>query len=119
MGLNQWYLHFSRLEGADTAHIRKSIQSLRKACKDNKINITLGFGPKLLKDLSITHPTPFKPYETFKSIDGSGREAKGTQEELLIWINHDHKDKIWKAQYDFRIDVEKHMKLARETPTFI
>ena len=45
--------------------------------------------------------------------------AKGTQEELLIWVNHDDKDKIWKAQYDARILLQNHMKVARETPTFI
>jgi len=39
----------------------------------------------------------FNAYETFKSVDGSGLEAKGTQEELLLWLNHDHKDKVLAA----------------------
>ena len=51
--------------------------------------------------------------------DGSGREAKGTQEELLLWVNHDQKDLIWKAMYDARRGLEGHMSVARETPTFI
>lgn len=54
----------------------------------------------------------------FKYPDGS-REAKATQEELLVWVNHDNKGKIWKAQYDLKTALKGHMTVARETPTFI
>lgn len=81
----------------------------------------LGFGPSLLKDLTSDIPNDFQDYPSpgYESKDGSGKMAKGTQEELLIWVNHDDKDKIWKAQYDARITLENTMKVARETPTFI
>lgn len=81
----------------------------------------IGFGPSLLKDLTNDIPDDFENYPSpgYESIDGSGKMAKGTQEELLIWINHDDKDKIWKVQYDTRILLENTMKVARETPTFI
>ena len=45
--------------------------------------------------------------------------AKGTQEELLLWIHSDDKDLCWEAQFDFRNAVAGHMTVARETPTFI
>jgi len=119
MGKNQWYVHLSRVQGAKLDTIKETIQSLRKDCAAQGINLTLGFGPSLLRDITSDLPDDFQVYETFKSIDGSGREAKGTQEELLLWLNHDDKDLIWKAQYDARISLEGHMKVARETPTFI
>jgi putative iron-dependent peroxidase len=81
--------------------------------------LVLGFGPTLLKDLSKDVPNDFQPFETIKSVDGSGREAKGTQEELLFWMNSPHKDQIWKAQWDARQTLKGHMKVARETMTFI
>merc|ERR1711976_475668 len=46
------------------------------------------------------------------------REAKATQEEMLVWLNDDDKGKIWQAQYDVRNALEGHMKVARETMTF-
>lgn len=119
MGKNQWYVHLSRVPGAKLDTIKDTIQCLRKDCAAQGVNLTLGFGPSLLKELTNDVPEDFQNYETFKSIDGSGREAKGTQEELLLWLNHDDKDKIWKAQYDARLSLEGHMKVARETPTFI
>ena len=64
-------------------------------------------------------PNDFQPYETFRSIDGSGKEAKGTQEELLFWLNSDRKDEVWKAQWDAREALKGHMRVARETMTFI
>ena len=45
--------------------------------------------------------------------------AKGTQEEMLVWINHADKGTVWKAQFDLRTQLEGTMRLARETPTFI
>lgn len=119
MGSNQWYIHLSRVPGSDLNKIKETIRNLRKTCDDEKINLTVGFGPSLLRDITKDIPDDFQNYETFKSIDGSGKEAKGTQEELLLWLNHAQKDKIWKAQYDARMQLEGHMKVARETPTFI
>jgi len=119
MGQHQWYVHLSREAGANLTHIKSVITNLRKVCKDQGINLVLGFGPTLLKDLSKDIPNDFQPFETVKSIDGSGREAKGTQEELLFWMNSPRKDQVWKAQWDARQALAGHMKVARETMTFI
>ena len=115
------YVHLSRTgDGADLGTIKGAINDLRATCAAQGINCTIGFGPTLLADvLPGEMPDDFQPYTTFESIDGSGREAKGTQEELLLWLNHDDKDKIWKAQYDARQALAGHMAVARETPTFI
>jgi hypothetical protein len=83
------------------------------------INLCIAFGPTLLKDVTTDVPHDFRPFETIKSIDGSGREAKGTQEELLFWMNGPKKDQIWKIQWDARQALKGHMKVARETMTFI
>ena len=32
--------------------------------------------------------------------------AKGTQEEMLVWINHADKGTVWKAQFDLRNQLE-------------
>ncbi len=120
MGSCQWYLHLSRTDGADMAVVKKSIADLRAACAAEGVNLVLGFGPTLLADLSPKGGVPddFKPYEGYQYPNGE-REAKATQEELLVWVNHNDKGKIWKAQYDLRMALEGHMKVARETPTFI
>jgi putative iron-dependent peroxidase len=112
-------VHLSREAGANLTHIKSVLQNLRKVCKDQGINLVLGFGPTLLKDLSKDMPNDFQPFETVKSVDGSGREAKGTQEELLLWMNSPRKDQVWKAQWDARQALTGHMKVARETMTFI
>ena len=119
MGKNQWYVHLSRLEGADTGVIKSAVSALRKTCADQGINLTIGLGPSLIGDLTDDVPADFQPYTTFVSIDGSGKEAKGTQEELLFWLNHDDKDKVWKAQFDAREALKGNMRVARETITFI
>lgn len=119
MGQHQWYVHLSRLDGADTGVIKSAVQQLRKDCADKGINLTIGLGPSLLSDLTDDVPNDFQPYETFRSIDGSGKEAKGTQEELLFWLNSDRKDEVWKAQWDAREALKGHMRVARETMTFI
>ena len=119
MGQNQWYVHLSRTEGADLGVIKSALADLRAACDAEDINLTLGFGPSLLADLSDDMPDDFQDYVTIESDDGSGRQAKGTQEELLLWLNHDDKGRIWKAQYDCRTALAGHMAVARETPTFI
>lgn len=119
MGSNQWYIHLSRTEGANLNVIKQALKSLRAQCQDQGINLVVGFGPSLLQDVSSAMPDDFQRYVGYKSIDGSGREAKGTQEELLLWLNHNDKGRVWKAQYDARQMLEGHMKVARETPTFI
>jgi len=97
MGGTQWYIHLSREEGADTDHIKDVLQTLRKNCDTAGVNLVLGFGPSFLPEICATaagkasHPDNFEPYETFVSSDGSGKEAKGTQEDLLIWVNSDKK----------------------------
>jgi len=119
MGRHQWYVHFSREPNADLGVIRSVISQLRSDCKAKGINLVVGFGPDLLADLSGDVPADFRKFETVASIDGSGREAIGTQEELLFWLNSPKKDEIWKAQYDARTALKGHMSVARETPTFI
>jgi porphyrinogen peroxidase len=119
MGEHQWYVHLSRTDGADLKVIKSVIRQLRKDCADKKINLVLGFGPTLLKDLTKDVPNDFQPFELIKSTDGSGREAKATQEEMLFWMNSPHKDQIWKTQWDARQALKGHMNVARETMTFI
>lgn len=119
MGQNQWYVHLSRVAGADLAVIKSVLADLRATCAAEDINLTLGFGPSLLSELTDDVPEDFQSYITVAAEDGSGREAKGTQEDLLLWLNHDDKGRVWKAQYDARTSLEGHMAVARETPTFI
>lgn len=119
MGQHQWYVHLSRVEGANLETIKAVIQKLRHDCEAKHINLVLGFGPTLLKDLTKDIPEDFQPFETIKSVDGSGREAKGTQEELLLWMNSPQKDVIWRTQWEARQALKGHMKVARETMTFI
>src|SRR4029077_17786507 len=75
------------------------------------------FGPTLLTDLTKDIPEDFQPYPGYKSSDG--KEAKATQEEMLLWIHSDEKDLCWETQFNFRTAVAGHMNVARETPTFI
>ena len=119
MGQHQWYVHLSRMDGADMGAIKAAISQLRADCAAKNINLVVGFGPSLLADLTDDVPSDFQPYETFQSIDGSGKEAKGTQEELLFWLNSEKKDEVWKAQWDAREALKGHMRVARETMTFI
>ena len=119
MGQHQWYVHLSRMDGADMGAIKAAIAQLRADCAAKNINLVVGFGPTLLADLTDDVPSDFQPYETFQSIDGSGKEAKGTQEELLFWLNSEKKDEVWKAQWDAREALKGHMRVARETITFI
>ncbi len=119
MGQHQWYVHLSRMDGADMGAIKAAISQLRADCAAKNINLVVGFGPGLLADLTGDVPSDFQPYETFQSIDGSGKEAKGTQEELLFWLNSEKKDEVWKAQWDAREALKGHMRVARETMTFI
>ena len=119
MGRNQWYPHFSRTEGADLNLIKGVLRDTRQHCAEEGINLTICLGPTLLADLGAEMPDDFQPYTTIEAGDGSGRQAKGTQEELLLWLNHDDKGKVWQAQYQARTALKGHMKVARETLTFI
>lgn len=94
MGRHQWYVHFSREPNADLGVIRSVISQLRSDCKAKGINLVVGFGPDLLADLGGDVPADFRKFETVASIDGSGREAIGTQEELLFWLNSPKKMKF-------------------------
>jgi putative iron-dependent peroxidase len=122
MGKNQWYVHLSRTEGADLMEIRRALKKYREDCEmlQASIKTVIAFGPTLLRDLAPDAvPNDFQAFETIQSQDGSGREAKGTQEELLLWIHSDDKGDIWKIQYDARNNLAPHMKVARETLTVI
>lgn len=117
----QWYTHLSRTEGADLGVIKKALADVRKAGQDvgviTPINVCLLFGPTLLADLTADVPADFQKYPGYESPDG--KVAKGTQEELLLWVHSDDKDLCWETQFNFRNAVAGHMNVARETPTFI
>ena len=119
MGKNQWYVHLSRTEGADLGKIKSVLGEVRADAKARGINLTICFGPTLLADLTDDVPDDFQPFVTIEAGDGSGRQAKGTQEELLLWFNHDDKGLVWDAQFQARTKLAPDMKVARETPTFI
>jgi porphyrinogen peroxidase len=117
----QWYTHFSRTDGADLGVIKSALRDARAAGTDVgvtvPINVCILFGPTLLADLTDDIPEDFQPYPGYESPDG--KVAKGTQEELLIWMHSDEKDRLWEAQYDFRTAVAGHMNVARETIAWI
>jgi porphyrinogen peroxidase len=117
----QWYTHLSRTDGADLGVIKKAIADARAAGAETgvtvPINVCILFGPTLLADLTDDIPGDFQPYPGYESPDG--KVAKGTQEELLLWVHSADKDLCWETQWKFRNAVEGHMTVARETPTFI
>ena len=117
----QWYTHLSRTDGADLAVIKRALRDVRAAGAQTgvttPINVCVLFGPTLLADLTDDIPDDFQPYPGYRSPDG--KEAKATQEELLLWIHSDEKDLCWETQFNFRNAVAGHMTVARETPTFI
>ncbi len=117
LGEHQWYVHLSRTDGADLAVIKKAIANLRTDCEGQGVNLCIMFGPTLLKDLTSDIPADFQPYPGYTSADG--KEAKATQEELLIWVHSDHKDRNWATQFRFRTAVKGHMTVARETLAWI
>jgi putative iron-dependent peroxidase len=118
---HQWYVHLSRTDGADLGVIKQALSDLRADCApvgiSTVVNLCILFGPTLLADLTADIPEDFQPYPGYESPDG--KVAKGTQEELLIWLHSDHKDLIWEAQWKFRTRVAGHMNVARETITWI
>jgi putative iron-dependent peroxidase len=117
----QWYVHFSRTENADLDVIKAALRDLREAGSSvgmiTPVNVVILFGPTLLADLTDDIPEDFQPYPGYASPDG--KVAKGTQEELLIWLHSSDKDLIWEAQFNFRNAVAGHLNVARETPAFI
>jgi putative iron-dependent peroxidase len=119
MGRNQWYVHLSRTDGADLGRIKGVLRDALNGASGHDINLCVGFGPTLLADLGGPAVDDFQPYTTFVAGDGSEREAKGTQEELLLWYNGTEKDMIWELQFNARTALAGHMAVARETPTFV
>ena len=121
LGQHQWYVHLSRTDNADLGVIKEALQDLRAACAPEGVhtvvNLCILFGPTLLADITSDVPDDFQPYPGYQSPDG--KVAKGTQEELLIWIHSDQKDRLWEAQYNFRTAVAGHMNVARETIAWI
>ena len=114
---HQWYVHMSRTDGADLGAIKAALRDLRADADAQGVNLCLLFGPTLLADLTDDVPDDFQPYPGYESADG--KVAKGTQEELLVWIHSDNKDVIWEVQYKFRTAVAAHMAVARETICWI
>lgn len=118
---HQWYVHLSRTESADLGVIKNALKALRADCApggaNDVVNLCILFGPTLLQDLTDDVPDDFQPYPGYQSPDG--KVAKGTQEELLIWVHSDHKDRLWEAQFKFRTAVAGHMNVARETLAWI
>jgi putative iron-dependent peroxidase len=117
LGEHQWYVHLSRTGGADLGVIKGALAALRDDCDVQGVNLSLMFGPTLLADLTQDIPEDFQPYPGYQSADG--KEAKATQEELLVWVHSDHKDRNWHTQYKFRTAVSGHMAVARETIAWI
>ena len=118
---HQWYVHLSRTEGADLGVIKAALRDLHEVCSPvgvtTKVNLVVLLGPSLLADLGADVPNDFQAYPGYESPDG--KIAKGTQEDLLIWIHSDFKDLAWEAQFNFRNAVAGHMTVARETIAWI
>jgi len=118
---HQWYVHLSRTADADLGVIKGALRDLRADTApegmETVVNLCILFGPTLLADLTDDIPSDFQPYPGYESSDG--KVAKGTQEELLIWLHSDQKDRLWEAQWKFRTAVAGHMNVARETITWI
>jgi putative iron-dependent peroxidase len=117
LGAHQWYVHLSRTDGADLGVIKRALTTLRADCDQEDVNMAIMFGPTLLADLTRDMPEDFQPYPGYRSADG--KEAKATQEELLVWVHSDHKDRNWDTQFKFRTAVAGHMAVARETLAWI
>ncbi len=114
---HQWYVHLSRTKDADLNVIKAALRALRTDCAAQGVNLGLFFGPTLLKDLTDDIPDDFQPYPGYQSPDG--KVAKGTQEELLLWVHSDRKGLCWEVQFKFRNAVKGHMNVARETIAWI
>jgi putative iron-dependent peroxidase len=117
LGEHQWYVHLSRTDSADLGLIKEALAALRAQCEQLNVNVGIMFGPSLLADLQADVPADFQPYPGYASDDG--KEAKATQEDLLVWVHSDHKDRNWDCQHTFRTAVAGHMAVARETIAWI
>jgi putative iron-dependent peroxidase len=117
LGEHQWYVHLSRTENADLGVIKQALADLRADCDRQGVECCVMFGPSLLAELTKDIPPDFQPYPGYKSADG--KEAKATQEDLLVWVHSDHKDRNWNTQFKFRTSVAGHMAVARETIAWI
>jgi len=117
LGEHQWYVHLSRTEGADLAVIKQALKELQFNANKLGVEACIMFGPTLLADLTSDIPNDFQPYPGYTSSDG--KEAKATQEELLVWLHSDHKDRNWDVQFNFRNAVAGHMAVARETIAWV
>jgi putative iron-dependent peroxidase len=117
----QWYTHLSRTESADLNVIKEAMRKVRAFGAETGVttptNVCLLFGPSFLAAMTDDVPDDFQDYPGYESPDG--KVAKGTQEDLLLWIHSEEKDLCWEAQFNFRNEVAGHMNVARETPTFI
>ena len=107
----------SRDDGADLNLIKTALKELRADCVAQGVNLGLLFGPTLLADLSADMPDDFQPYPGYESPDG--KVAKGTQEELLVWVHSDRKGLCWETQHSFRNKVQGHMSVARGTIAWV
>jgi porphyrinogen peroxidase len=117
LGEHQWYVHLSRTENADLSVIKQALADLRADSDLQGVSCCVMFGPSLLAELTNDLPADFQPYPGYKSADG--KEAKATQEDLLVWVHSDHKDRNWNTQFQFRTAVAGHMAVARETIAWI
>ena len=113
----QWYVHMSRTEGADLDVIKAALKAGQADAAAQGVNLCLLVGPTLAADLGIETDGDFQAYPGYESPDG--KVAKGTQEELLLWLHHADKDLIWEVQHTMRNALAGHMSVARETPCFI
>jgi len=117
LGEHQWYVHLSRTATADLGVIKSALANLRQDAEHLGVSLSIMFGPTLLAELTSDIPADFQPYPGYKSADG--KEAKATQEDLLVWLHSDHKDRNWDSQYKFRTAVAGHMAVARETIAWV
>jgi porphyrinogen peroxidase len=117
LGEHQWYIHMSRTEGAELGVIKSALAQLVQDAEGLGVSACIMFGPTLLSELTSDVPADFQPYPGYRSSDG--KEAKATQEELLIWLHSDHKDRNWDCQFKFRNAVAGHLTVARETLAWI
>ena len=117
----QWYTHLSRTEGADLGVIKEAIKAARAAGREvgvpRRSTCASCSARRCWPTSPTTCPDDFQKYPGYESPDG--KVAKGTQEELLLWVHSDDKDLCWETQFNFRNAVAGHMNVARETPTFI
>jgi putative iron-dependent peroxidase len=114
---HQWYVHLSRVKGADLGVIKAALRDLRADCAAQNVNLGIFFGPTLLAELTNDIPDDFQAYPGYTSPDG--KVAKATQEELLVWVHSDRKGHCWETQFKFRNAVKGHMNVARETLAWI